>query len=153
MDRQISMNLSENFTLEELIFSQTALRKNIPNNPNASQIDNLQELCIKVLQPIRSYFKKPLIISSGFRSAELCIAIGSKITSQHTEGKASDFKVSSLTNTEVADWIINNISSYDQLILEFGDDGWIHISYNGADNRNQNLKAFKEETKTKYIPY
>jgi len=147
------MNLSENFTLEELIFSQTALRKNIPNNPNASQIDNLQELCIKVLQPIRSYFKKPLIISSGFRSAELCIAIGSKITSQHTEGKASDFKVSSLTNTEVADWIINNISSYDQLILEFGDDGWIHISYNGADNRNQNLKAFKEETKTKYIPY
>jgi len=147
------MNLSENFTLEELIFSQTALRKNIPNNPNASQIDNLQELCIKVLQPIRSYFKKPLIISSGFRSAELCIAIGSKITSQHTEGKASDFKVSSLTNTEVADWIINNISSYDQLILEFGDDGWIHISYNGADNRNQNLKAVKEETKTKYIPY
>ena len=82
------MKLSANFTLEELTKSQTASRKGIPNNPNASQIDNLKSLCTNVLQPIRSHFGQPVTISSGFRSGELCIAIGSKITSQHTQGQA-----------------------------------------------------------------
>ena len=78
------MKLSANFSLEEMTKSQVALRNGIPNNPNATQIDALRELCLNVLQPIRSYFNKPVTVSSGFRSCELCIAINSSINSQHT---------------------------------------------------------------------
>lgn len=105
------MKLSANFTLEELTKSQIASRKGIPNNPKSSQIDNLKDLCTNVLQPIRSHFGKPVTISSGFRSGELCIAIGSKITSQHTQGQACDFEIIGMDNKELADWIINNIES------------------------------------------
>jgi hypothetical protein len=151
------MKLSANFQLSELVKSQTAERKGIPNNPSPSHIDNLKALCINVLQPIRSHFNSPVMISSGYRSAELCIAIGSKPTSQHSEGKAADIEVVNVDNKELAEWIRNNLE-FDQLILEFyrdgePDSGWVHVSWNGDENRNQSLHAFLENDKTKYKPW
>ena len=151
------MKLSANFQLSELVKSQVAERKGIPNNPSPAHIDNLKALCVNVLQPIRSHFEAPVIISSGFRSAELCIAIGSKPTSQHAEGKAADLEVVGVDNKELATWIKNNLE-YDQMILEFyregePDSGWIHISWNGNDNRNSSLHAFMENDKVKYKPW
>jgi zinc D-Ala-D-Ala carboxypeptidase len=151
------MKLSANFQLSELVKSQVAERKGIPNNPSPAHIDNLKALCVNVLQPIRSHFEAPVIISSGFRSAELCIAIGSKPTSQHAEGKAADLEVVGVDNKELATWIKNNLE-YDQMILEFyregePDSGWIHISWNGGDNRNSSLHAFMENDKVKYKPW
>ena len=64
------MKLSANFTLDELIKSQVATRKGISNNPSPQQIENLKALAINILQPIRTNFEKPMIISSGFRCAE-----------------------------------------------------------------------------------
>ena len=151
------MKLSANFQLSELVKSQTAERKGIPNNPSPTQIDNLKALCINILQPIRSHFDSPVLISSGYRSAELCLAIGSNIHSQHIEGKAADIEVVGVDNKELAQWIKDNLE-YDQLILEFykngePDSGWVHVSWNGSDNRNQSLHAFKENDKTKYKPW
>ena len=152
------MKLSANFEIAELIKSQVAERKGIPNNPSPDQIDNLKSLCINVLQPIRSEFDKPVIISSGFRSAELCIAIGSKPTSQHAEGKAADLEIPGVDNMELAMWIKNNLN-FDQLILEFYKDGepnsgWIHVSWNGDDNRNQTLRAMRNDNdKVVYKPW
>ena len=152
------MKLSANFNLSELTKSQTAERRGIPNNPSPGQIDNLKELCMNVLQPIRSNFDKPVIVSSGFRSAEVCVAIGSSITSQHTEGKAADIEVPGIDNKELAEWIRHNLE-YDQLILEFykdgePDSGWVHVSYNGDNNRKQNLIAYKDDNnKTRYRPW
>ncbi len=73
------MKLTANITLDELTKSQVAERKGINNNPNPTQIENLKALAVNILQPVRSEFDSPLIISSGFRCAELCIEIGSKI--------------------------------------------------------------------------
>ena len=152
------MKLSANFELAELIKSQVAERKGIPNNPSPDHIDNLKSLCINVLQPIRSEFDKPVIISSGFRSAELCIAIGSKPTSQHAEGKAADLEIPGVDNMELAMWIKNNLN-FDQLILEFYKDGepnsgWIHVSWNGEGNRNQTLRAMRNDNdKVVYKPW
>jgi len=152
------MKLSANFNLSELTKSQTAERRGIPNNPSPGQIDNLKELCMNVLQPIRSNFDKPVIVSSGYRSAEVCVAIGSSITSQHTEGKAADIEVPGIDNKELAEWIRHNLE-YDQLILEFykdgePDSGWVHVSYNGDNNRKQNLRAYKDDNnKTRYKPW
>lgn len=151
------MKLSANFELSELVKSQTAERKNIPNNPSPTQIDNLKALCVNVLQPIRSHFDSPVMISSGYRSGELCIAIGSKPTSQHAEGKAADIEVVGVDNKELAQWIKDNLE-YDQLILEFyrdgePDSGWVHVSWSSGENRNQSLRAVKEDDKTKYKPW
>ena len=152
------MKLSANFTLEEMTKSQVASRKGIPNNPNATQIDALKELCMNVLQPLRSYYDKPVVVSSGYRSAELCIAINSKIDSQHTKGEAADIEIMGVDNKELADYIINNLD-FDQIILEFyegGNTGWIHVSYvSPKENRKQKLKAYRDEEtqKVRYIPY
>ena len=137
------MQLSKHFTLEEFEKSQTATRKGITNKAGSGEIKNLTDLCYEVLEPVRIKFDKPVIITSGYRSPELCEAIGSKPTSQHTSGNATDFEVLGCSNLEVALWIQNNCD-FDQLILEFWKDddpnaGWIHCSFNDGSNRKQVL--------------
>ena len=149
------MNLSRNFTLQELIKSDTAIRKGIDNNPNADQIKKLEMLCERVLQPVRDHFGR-VKVTSGFRSAELCVAIGSSVNSQHARAEAADFEVMGTDNAELADWINKNLD-YDQLILEFytpgePNSGWIHCSYTTDQPRKQFLHAYKSEGKTKYKP-
>ena len=112
------MRLSQNFTLAELIKSQTAERKSINNNPNEDNIENLQRLCEHILQPVRDHFGKVVSLSSGFRSPELCVAIGSSTTSQHASGQAADFEIYGVSNKVLADYIADNLD-FDQLILEF----------------------------------
>jgi len=153
------MKLSANFQLSELVKSQTAERKGIPNNPSPAHIDNLKALCVNVLQPIRSHFEAPVMISSGYRSPELCIAIGSKITSQHATGNAADLEVPGVDNKVLATWIKENLE-YDQLILEFyrdgePDSGWVHVSWNSDKNRSNSLRAARDEElgKTVYKPW
>ena len=150
------MNLSENFTLQELIYSDTAIRKGIDNKPNDEQIENLKLVCENILEPIREYFKAPVVVSSGYRSVAVCEAVGSSAKSQHTKGQAADFEIFGIPNKEVADWIVNNID-YDQCILEFWNpsepnSGWVHCSFNNAGNRKQYLKASKENGKIVYSP-
>ena len=148
------MKLSENFNLLELTKSQTAERKGIDNTPSPTHRDNLKSLCTRILQPVRDHFSRVVSVSSGYRSEELCLAIGSKTTSQHAKGQAADFEIYGLSNGELATWIKENLD-YDQLILEYWtpenpNNGWIHCSYNSEGNRKQYLRAYKNEGKTKY---
>ena len=99
------MKLSDNFSLYEFTRSQTATRHNIENVPSDKQIFNLRNLCVNVLQPVRDYFMKPMIISSGFRCAELNLKIGGSIKSQHVQGQAADIEVLEIGNLELSDWI------------------------------------------------
>ena len=147
------MQLSKNFSLEELTKSQTATRKGIDNTPSPTHQANLQSLCTHVLQPIRDHFSQVVTVSSGYRSQELCLAIGSKITSQHAKGEAAEFEIFGVSNKELADYIHQNLD-YDQLILEYWKEsdpnsGWVHCSYvtpnDFGQNRNQYLKAYKDE--------
>jgi len=149
------MNLSRNFSLQELIKSDTAIRKGINNNPNAGQIEKLKELCENILQPVRDHFGR-IKITSGFRSEELCLAIGSSVNSQHTKAEAADFECMGTDNAELADWIYKNLP-FDQLILEFytpgePNSGWIHCSFVPEERRASFLHAYKNEGKTKYKP-
>ena len=126
------MNLSRNFTLQELIKSDTAIRKGINNNPNAEQIEKLKALCENILQPVRDHFGR-VKITSGYRSPELCAAIGSSTRSQHAKAEAADFECVGVDNAELFDWIKSNLTP-DQLILEFytpgePNSGWIHCSW------------------------
>ena len=148
------MKLSENFSLIELTKSQTAERKGIDNTPSPEHQENLKSLCTHVLQPVRDHFERVVSVSSGYRSPELCTAIGSKTTSQHAKGQAADFEIYGLSNQELAIWINENLE-YDQLILEYWkkedpNAGWIHCSFDDRVNRKQYLKAYKENGNTKY---
>jgi len=139
MDRQI--------VLKELLFSETATRLNINNEPSEEILINLQTLIIEIINPIVNCFGD-IRITSGYRSKELCEAIGSKPTSQHTKGEAVDFEVPTVSNKDVADWINSNLI-YDQLILEFFNpnqinSGWIHCSFSKHQNRKQYLKAYRK---------
>ena len=151
------MNLTENISLKELTKSESATRFGISNEPTEEALSNLQKLATHILQPVRDHFGKPLIITSGYRSPELCVKIGSTTTSQHTKGQASDFEIGGIANKDLSDWIHQNLD-YDQLILEFWkpedpNSGWVHCSYKGeGQNRKQYLRAFTENGKTKYEP-
>ena len=152
------MELSKNFTLREMTRSQTATRKGISNTPSGTHQSNLVLLCQNILQPLRDYYGRPLRVTSGYRSPELCIAIGSSVNSQHAKGQAADFEIPGVSNKELAEYINENLN-YDQLILEFftPDDpmsGWVHCSFNNkAENRKQFLRAYKDNGKTKYEMY
>jgi hypothetical protein len=141
------MQLSKSFTLNELTKSQEATRLGIDNTPNEEHILNLKLLCENVLQPIRDYYGMPVSVSSGYRSAKLCEAIGSSSKSQHTKGQAADFEIFGIANKDLADFIIKNLN-YDQCILEFWNEnepnsGWVHCSFNSLGGRKQFLKAEK----------
>ena len=147
------MQLSKNFKLEEFEKSSTATRLGIKNKAGSGEIKNLTDLCYAVLEPVRSKFDKPIMVTSGYRSEELCVAIKSSKTSQHTKGQAVDFEIAGVSNLQLAIWIQNNCD-YDQLILEFwkeeegANSGWVHCSYNEGSNRKQvltfNCKEFKK---------
>ena len=149
------MNLTRNFSLLELTKSDTAIRKGIDNNPNADQVEKLKALCENILQPVRDHFGR-VKITSGFRSVELCLAIGSSQNSQHARAEAADFECPGVDNAELADWIHKNLP-YDQLILEFytpgePNSGWIHCSWINGTPRASRLWAYRSEGKTKYKP-
>ena len=150
------MKLTQNFTLKELTKSDTAIRKGISNEPNTDEIEKLKLLCETILQPVRDKFG-PVTVTSGYRSPELCQAIGSSVNSQHTKAEAVDFEGEGVDNADVAYWIKDNIPNCDQMILEFytigqPNSGWIHCSITSKLERKQFLSAYKEDGKTKYKP-
>ena len=136
------MQLSKHFKLIEFTKSMTAIRKGISNEAGSGEIKNLTDLCYGILEPVRAKFEKPVIITSGYRSEELCEAIGSKKTSQHAKGQAVDFEIAGVSNLQVALWLTNNVD-FDQLILEYwtgeANSGWIHCSFVEGSNRKQVL--------------
>ena len=139
--------------------SQTAERKGINNNPSEDHMNNLKELCVNVLQKVRDHYGKVVSVSSGYRSPELCVAIGSSVNSQHAKGQAADFEVYGLSNAELCKYIAENLD-FDQLILEYHNigepnSGWIHCSYRSdGENRKQILRAYRNESgKTCYESY
>jgi zinc D-Ala-D-Ala carboxypeptidase len=150
------MKLTQNFSLSELTRSQTATRKGIDNQPNDEQLANLVALCECVLQPIRDHFGTSVRISSGLRMPELNAAIGGSTTSDHCKGMAADIEVPPIDNLELARWVEGSGLAFRQLILEYydgtPDSGWIHVSYDPADNKRQVLTATKQGGKTVYLP-
>ena len=149
------VTLSKNFTLQEYIKSQTALRQGIDNTPSDEHLASAKKLFEMVVQPVRDHFGVT-VINSGYRGPALNAAVGGSATSQHCRGEAVDIECPGTPNYDVALWIEQNLD-FDQLILEFytpgiPDSGWVHVSYKSEGNRKQSLTAMKEDGKTVYKP-
>ena len=117
------MNLSPNFTLDELTFTD---HREFDNTPNDEELANLVRLANFLEQVKEVLGGKPIIINSAFRSEDVNRAVGSSDKSQHRRGCAADFRVPGMTPDEVVSAIINSGLPYDQCIREF--DRWTHVS-------------------------
>jgi zinc D-Ala-D-Ala carboxypeptidase len=97
------MKLTANFSLAEMVKSDTALRHDIDNIPDAEQLANLTILCECVLQPVREHFGMPVKVNSGFRSATVNTKVGGSKTSDHCRGMAADIEIPGLANAELSE--------------------------------------------------
>ena len=149
------MQLTNNFSLAEMVKSDTALRHDMDNTPGEAEIANLKTLCEKVLQPVRDHFQTGVKVNSGFRHPEVNAKVGGSKTSDHCKGQAADIEIPGIANADLAVWIMDNLN-YTQLILEFytpgvPDSGWVHVSYDPANLKKENLTATKQGGKTVYL--
>ena len=120
------MNITPNFTLDELTASESAERNGWDNTPNDAELENLKRLAdfLEQVKVVRG--GKPIMITSAFRSKKVNDSVGSKDTSQHRIGCAADIRVPGMTPDEVVRKVIASGIGYDQVIREF--DRWTHIS-------------------------
>jgi len=134
---------AENFTYKEFVRSQTATRRGIKNEPTEEEWECLELLSKEVLQLIRNKFGR-IRITSGFRSVELCEAVGSNKNSNHARGQAVDIEPVGLDVKliDIMEFIFNELE-YRELIAEYFPGGWIHVAY----RENENVKKLKLKDK------
>ena len=139
------MNLTKNFTYEELTHTD---HRTLDNSPNDTEIANLTRLA-EFLEDVKTLLGgKPIMVNSAFRSKLVNDAVDSKDTSQHRIGCAADIRVPGMTPDEVVKAVIASDLGYDQIIREF--DRWTHISIpNSTHNtpRKQALIIDKQGTR------
>ena len=124
------MQLTDNFSLAQLTFSETAEQKGIDNAAPPEIVGNLRRLA-NGLEAVQALLGMPLDISSGYRCPELNRAVGGSPTSQHTLGLAADFVCAGFgTPLDVAAAIQASAIEFDQCILEYG--RWVHLSFSTA---------------------
>ena len=149
------MNLTKNFTLAEMVKSETALRHDMDNTPGEKEIESLKRLAEKVLQPVRDAYGKGVKVNSGYRHPEVNAKVGGSKTSDHCKGQAADIEIPGVANADLAKWITENLD-FTQVILEFytpgvPDSGWVHVSYDPENLKKQVLTATKQDGKTVYL--
>jgi zinc D-Ala-D-Ala carboxypeptidase len=150
------MNLTTNFSLAEMVKSDTALRHDMDNTPGEKEIENLKRLAEKILQPIREHYQRGVKVNSGYRAPEVNQKAGGSRTSDHCKGQAADIEIPGVPNADLAQWITENLD-FTQVILEFytqgvPDSGWVHVSYDPENLKKQALTAVKQNGKTVYLP-
>lgn len=134
------MNLSKNFTLQEMTASSTANKHGIANVPGAQEAMNLYKLCNEVLQPIRDKYGKPIIVGSGFRNKQVNKLVGGAANSDHMFGAAADIHTKSdkpADNKVLFDLIVKMAQNGEiecrQIIDEYNY-SWIHCAVNHDKN-------------------
>ena len=150
--------ISEHISEKEATKSVTALNLVIDNTPNGNALGYMKLLAHWLFEPLREWVGGPIKITSFYRSPELCVAIGSKTSSQHTCKNGAAIDIDDVygykTNAEMFYYIKEHLD-FDQMIWEFGNEenpDWLHISYvSESKNRNKILKAVRHDGKTKYI--
>jgi len=117
------VKLSEHFSLEELTRTD---HRSLDNTPDADALANLQRLA-EFLEQVREVLgDKMVMITSGYRSAAVNAACGSRESSQHRVGCAADIRVPGMTPDAVVRAVMASGLAYDQLANEFN--SWTHLS-------------------------
>lgn len=135
------------FSIQEMCYSQTAIKYGINNQPNKEEEHNIICLVDNILDPLRELYGKPIIVNSGFRCSELNKLVGGSQTSQHKKGLAADIRPVNKEDMKLLFELAKTLD-FDQLLDEYNL-SWIHISWSEKP-RHQILKAKKVGGRTVY---
>lgn len=145
-----SRMLSEHFSLEEFVRSDAAARLGIDNTPSESIIRNLGVIAA-LLEEVRAKLDAPLIISSGYRCAQLNFSIpGSSKSSAHVLGYAADFHVQGMSPFELCSRVSAMALPFDELIYEY--QSWCHLSADPLARGKVLTKKYGKSYETGLIP-
>ena len=141
------MKLSKNFSLEELVFSITALNNGWDNTPSQEVKAALKRLAAEVLQPIRDAWGGPIHVTSGYRCPRLNASVSGVKNSQHLLGQAADIQAIPMTSNHrlhalIKQMIADGRLKVGQCIWEYGtktNPKWVHVSLPRAGKRNNQL--------------
>ena len=111
----MTMRLSRNFTLAELVATS---HPRLQDTPTLAVIQNLQRLCVLVLQPLRDTLGAPVYINSGYRSERLNARVGGVLNSRHLQGKAADIHCDNLDYAKVVFDILKQNPNVDKVLIE-----------------------------------
>jgi len=120
-----------NFTLDEMQFSDVAVRYAIDNRADDRQAELLRCGAIVCLQPARDRFGR-LRTTSGYRAPEVNRIVGGSTASDHMIAKrlcAYDIVPLEAPLIDVFEWMVDNRDAlhWAKLIWEYG--VWLHVSY------------------------
>jgi hypothetical protein len=136
------MRISKHISYKEATQSATATRLKIDNTPSAEVLANMRLVARMCFEPLREWYGKPITINSFYRSPALNRALRGARNSDHIKGFAIDIDTpSNAENKKLFEWCKANLK-FSQLIWEYGNSqgpGWLHISYNPKDLKQQIL--------------
>ena len=151
------MNLTPNFTLEELTHTDHRTLDNTPTEQEKCIIDGKEVLVNAVanLPRLADFLEqlkvvlggKPIMVNSGFRSEAVNGAVGSTNKSDHRRGCAADTRVPGMTPDEVTRAIIASPLEYEQVIREF--DRWTHVAIPMVGSPARKSKLIIDKTGTR----
>ena len=159
----MNKKVTEHISYNEVIYSETAKRHFLPNEPNERQLAIIKTMLISVFEPLREWTNEPIKVNSIFRSRRVNSLVNGSKTSAHmvmnnTCAIDIDDVYGTKSNYEMGMWIMKNLK-YDKLIFEdvnfIGQPSWIHISYNTIPELNKQKTYIMKQKKGKYIylPY
>ena len=94
--------------------------KGLQDTPTLEVVQNLQKLCVLVLQPLRDTIGAPVYINSGYRSKRLNARVGGV--------KAADIHCDNLDYAKVIFDILRQNPNVDKAIIERkGRSVWVHV--------------------------
>ena len=82
--------ISKHISYREGVYSRTAQRLGLKNDPSDVHLANMKLIAEKVFEPLRTHVGGPIKINSFYRGPELNKAIGGSAKSQHCHGQAMD---------------------------------------------------------------
>ena len=141
------MRLTEHFALAEFTDSQIATRRRLDNTPAPRIIENLKRVA-EVLEQVRDLAKRPIVVSSGYRSPALNVAVGGAAKSAHVNGLAADINAIGLSAHDLAQMIAASPILFDQLIYE---GTWVHVGLSEGVPRRQVSTAHFGSAGTTYV--
>lgn len=130
--RMNNIRFTEHFSLIEFERSETAKKYKLDNTASPLAKDNLKDLCDNILEPARRRLEMPIIVTSGFRSAEVNRRVGGALNSMHLTGRAADIYCSD--NERLLE-ILKQMPCYELIVYRYKQSGRInrfHVSYNGG---------------------
>jgi zinc D-Ala-D-Ala carboxypeptidase len=156
--------ISKYISYKEATYSSTAVRLGIKNDPNENQLKNMQNLGTLYFDRLREHFKKPIYISSFYRSAALNERVKGAIYSDHMAndndaGIDIDMDGRGIPSNNKIFYYTRDSLPFYKLIAEFpvkGKLSWVHVSISrdALKNKQKNIliPTFKGTRKV-YLPY